>query len=73
MQLKYGYQRVAKRSLLACEEIIKDGLIKLVIHEKAAFLAYHAFELRDSQKIIDPLFTLEITGIAHSYSSDFLK
>jgi len=30
-------------------------------------------ELRDSQKIIDPLFTLEITGIAHSYSSNFLK
>jgi hypothetical protein len=29
--------------------------------------------LRDSQKIIDPLFTLEITGIAHSYSSNFLK
>ncbi len=29
--------------------------------------------LRDSQKIIDPLFTLEITRIAHSYSSNFLK
>ena len=29
--------------------------------------------IRDSQKIIDPLFTLEITGIAHSYSSNFLK
>jgi len=29
--------------------------------------------VRDSQKIIDPLFTLEITGIAHSYSSNFLK
>lgn len=44
MQLKHGYQRVAKRSLLACEGII-NGSIKPVIHEKAAFLAYHAFEL----------------------------
>jgi predicted NACHT family NTPase len=31
------------------------------------------FGFRDSQKIIDPLFTLEITEIAHSYSSNFLK
>jgi len=37
-------------------------------------LAFSKFApLRDSQKIIDPLFTLEITGIAHSYSSNFLK
>jgi len=34
---------------------------------------FRNFHVRDSQKIIDPLFTLEITGIAHSYSSNFLK
>jgi hypothetical protein len=39
MEPKYGYQRIAERSLLAC-----DALIDVGIHEKATFLVYHAFE-----------------------------
>ncbi len=39
MALKNDYQRVAERSLSAC-----DGTLGANIQEKAAFLAYHAFE-----------------------------
>ena len=39
MEPKYGYQRIAERSLLACNALIDVG-----IHEKATFLVYHAFE-----------------------------
>lgn len=39
MALKNDYQRVAERSLAAC-----DSTLAANIQEKAAFLAYHAFE-----------------------------
>lgn len=39
MALEHDYQRIASRSLSACDAAIAGG-----IHEKAAFLAYHAFE-----------------------------
>lgn len=39
MALKNDYQRVAERSLAAC-----DGTLRAGVQEKAAFLAYHAFE-----------------------------
>lgn len=39
MALKNDYQRVAERSLAACSGAISEG-----VQEKAAFLAYHAFE-----------------------------
>jgi hypothetical protein len=39
MPLKDDYQRIAYRSLNACDATIAAG-----IQEKAAFLAYHAFE-----------------------------
>lgn len=39
MAIKFEYQRVAMRSIEACESLLKDQ-----IHEKAAFMAYHAFE-----------------------------
>ncbi len=39
MPLKHDYQRIAERSLSAC-----DATITANIQEKAAFLAYHAFE-----------------------------
>jgi hypothetical protein len=39
MALKNDYQRVAARSLDACDATLNAG-----IQEKAAFLAYHAFE-----------------------------
>lgn len=39
MPVKTDYQRIADRALLACEAAIAGG-----IQEKAAFLAYHAFE-----------------------------
>lgn len=39
MALKDDYQRVANRSLEAC-----DGVLSVNVQEKAAFLAYHAFE-----------------------------
>jgi hypothetical protein len=39
MALKNDYQRIAERALLACDASLAAG-----IHEKAGFLAYHAFE-----------------------------
>lgn len=39
MTTKFEYQHIARRSLDACESCLKDN-----IQEKAAFMAYHAFE-----------------------------
>ncbi len=57
----------------ALVELAKNGDTKAIAELIKNSLQHADIKVRDSQKIIDPLFTLEITGIAHSYSSNFLK
>jgi len=68
---------VASADNIPLEDNMFEGIASIAVLEHVRFPELVVNEiyrvLRDSQKIIDPLFTLEITGIAHSYSSNFLK